>query len=277
MAGLRRLTAMVGLLMLFANIARGQSLADYASHSSCLIGPNYVYKLSIAAQGTLATVDVERSQKVKKGQIIAELESGVEKSQVEAARTRASTDAIIKLKSAVLAVAAAKLERMRTLRAQTIASQQSVEDAESAAALAESELGQAELDKKMAGFEVARLEAVLERRTLRSPADGVVTAVDLHTGEYADATNPVATVTEIDPLKVAVYLPANAYPLVSVGARVLVTPKEAMSKPREAVVSVKDPQIDASSGLFLIQLKMPNPDGDIPAGISCTAEFLSNK
>ncbi len=64
----------------------------------------------------------------------------MEKSQVEAARTRASTDAIIKLKSAVLAVASAKLERMRTLRAQTIASQQSVDDAESAAALAESEL-----------------------------------------------------------------------------------------------------------------------------------------
>ncbi len=71
MAGLRRLAAMAGLLMLFANSAKGQSLADYASHSSCLIGPNYVYKLSIAAQGTLATVKVERSQKVRKGEIIA--------------------------------------------------------------------------------------------------------------------------------------------------------------------------------------------------------------
>ena len=86
--------------------------------------------------------------------------------------------------------------------------------------------------------------------------------------------DPVATVTEIDPLKVAVYLPANAYPLVSVGARARVTPKETSTNAREAVVATKDPQIDASSGLFLVQLRMPNPNADIPAGVRCNIEFL---
>ena len=113
----------------------------------------------------------------------------------------------------------------------------------------------------------------MDRRTLRSPANGVVTSVDLHPGEYADPTNPVATVTEIDPLKVDVYLPAKAYPLVSVGGYALVTPKEPAGDARRAVVSTKDPQIDASSGLFLIQLKLPNRDGAIPAGVRCTVEF----
>jgi RND family efflux transporter MFP subunit len=269
----RFVTAAASLLVL-AGAARGAALGDYAGRASCLIGPNKVYKLSISTQGTLALVAVDRSDKVVKGQIVAQLESGVEQSQVEAARLRASTDVIIRLKSAVHSAATAKLERLNKLRVASITSQQTVEDAESAVALAQSEVEQAELDRKLAGFEVQRLEATLERRTLRAPADGVVTAVDLHPGEFADPATPVATITEIDPLKVAVYLPADAYSLVSVGARARVTPKETSSNAREAVVATKDPQIDASSGLFLIQLKMPNPDGDIPAGVRCSIEFL---
>lgn len=273
----QRWTAAAAFLMMSASVATAETLSDYARHASCLIGPNNVFKLSMAAQGTLATVQVERSDKVKKNQIIAQLESAVEQAQIEAARARAQTDVIIRLKEVVHAAAAAKLERLKTLRAETVATQQSVDDAGSAAAIALSELEQAQLDKKLAGLEVERLEANLQRRILRAPADGVVTAVDLHPGEYADPANSVATITEIDPLKVAVYLPADAYPLVSVGMHAMITPKETSSKPREAIVRVKDPQIDASSGLFLVQLKMPNPEGDIPAGISCRAEFLGGE
>lgn len=269
--------AIAAFVLLAAAAARGETLADYARHASCLIGPNNVFKLSMAVQGTLASVLVERSDRVQKDQVIAQLESGVEQAQLDAAKARAETDVIIRLKQAVHETAAAKLERMKTLRAETAATQQSVDDASSAAAIALSELEQAKLDKKLAALEVERLEANLRRRILRAPANGVITAVDLHPGEYADPANSVATLTEIDPLKIAVYLPANAYPLVSVGMHALITPQETSSKAREAVVRVKDPQIDASSGLFLVQLRLPNPDGDIPAGISCRVEFLGEK
>jgi RND family efflux transporter MFP subunit len=225
------------------------------------------------AQGTLSRVDVRRSDKVKKGQVVAELESGVEQSQVEAAKARAATDVLIRMKTAVFHAAEAKVDRQRALRVDRIASQQTLEEAESAAAVAKADVEQAELDQKLAFFEVQRLEATLARRTLRAPADGVVTAVDLHVGEYADPTTSIATVTEIDPLKVDVYLPADAYPVVTVGARALVSPKEPASGAREAIVATKDPQIDASSGLFLVQLTLPNSDGAIPAGVRCAITF----
>ena len=275
--GVVRGAAMAALLISAIGPVRGETLADYARRASCLIGPNNVFKLSMAAQGTLESVTVERSDKVKKEQVIARLESGVEQAQLDAARARSETDVIIRLKKVIYSAAAAKLERLKTLRAETVATQQAVDDAGSAAAMALSELEQAELDRKLAGFEVERLEATLRRRVLHAPANGVVTAVDLHPGEYADPANSIATITEIDPLKIAVYLPADAYPLVSVGMHALITPKETSSKSREAAVTVKDPQIDASSGLFLVQLKMPNPAGDIPAGVSCNAEFLSGR
>jgi RND family efflux transporter MFP subunit len=269
-----RVATAAGLAFALASGVRCETLADYASRASCLIRPNNVYKLSVGVQGTLAHVDVERADKVKKGQSIAQLDSGVEESQLAAARMRASTDAIIALKAAVYDAAAAKVERIRKLSVMSISSQQQLDDATSAAAVAKAEVMQAELDKTLAGLEVQRLEATLERRILRAPADAVVTSVDLHTGEFADPANPVATVSEIDPLKVEVYLPADAYPIVTVGAHVRVTPAEpAGAAAADAVVSTKDPQIDASSGLFLVQLKMPNPDGAILAGVRCSVRF----
>jgi hypothetical protein len=43
-----------------------------------------------------------------------------------------------------------------------------------------------------------------------------------------------------------------------------------------AEVSSKDAQIDAASGLFQIQLRLPNPENAIPAGLRCTVRFLGD-
>lgn len=260
----------------WAGNTRAQSLGEYASRASCLITPNHIYKLAMPTAGPLASVDVKRADVVTKGQVIARLESVVEQSQVDAARVRATTDVMIRLKTVVYTAAVAKLERQRKLRqlgANT--SEQALEDAESAASVAKEEIEQARLDKQLAGLDLAKLEATLERRILRSPAQGVVTSVDLHAGETADPANPIATVTDIDPLTVDVYLPARAYPLVSMGMTAAITPQEPLGDPHEGVVITKDPQIDAASGLFLVQLRLPNPGGTIPAGVHCSVKFAA--
>jgi len=263
----------VALATLFACAARSESLDDFAARASCLIAPNNVYKLAMPTQGAIAEVAVHRADRVEKGQIVAELESGVEKSQLEAARARASTDVFVRMKQAVYQATQAKVDRQLKLRADKISSQQSLEEAQSAAAVAKADVAQAELDRTLAGFDLQRLEATLQRRILRAPAKGVVTSVDLHAGEFADPANSIITLTETDPLKVDVYLPASAYSLVQLGRPATISPLDAVSGERTGEVITKDPQIDASSGLFLVEIKLPNPDGAIPAGIRCRVAF----
>jgi len=276
MKAIRRGAALAAVaVFVLAHAARAQSLDDYATPASCLITPFHVYKLAMPTPGPLASVAVKRADVVKKGQIIAMLESVVEQSQVDAARVRSTTDVAIRLKTAVYTAAAAKLERQRKLRVAAVTSEQALEEAEAAASVAKEEIEQARLDKELATLELARLEAMLDRRILRAPAQGVVTSVELHAGEYADPTNAIATVTEIDPLTVDVYLPARAYPLVSMDMSAAITPQEPLGGPREGIVITKDPQIDAASGLFLVQLKLPNPGGTIPAGVHCSVKFAA--
>jgi RND family efflux transporter MFP subunit len=265
------LTAIAVLVL--SHTGRAQSLDDHTARASCLITPYHIYKLAMPTAGPLASVAIKRADVVKKGQVIAMLESVVEQAQVDAARARSTTDVAIRLKTAVYTAAAAKLERQRKLRAAAVNSEQAWEEAEAAASVAKEEIEQARLDKELATLELARLEATLERRILRAPAEGVVTSVDLHAGEYADPTNAIATVTEIDPLTVDVYLPATAYPLVSMGMSAAITPQEPLGGPREGIVITKDPQIDAASGLFLVQLRLPNPGGILPAGVHCSVKF----
>ena len=263
----------LALVLVLASGAQAEELNDYVKRASCLIAANNVYKLSVAVAGTLSRVMVRRADNVKKGQIIAELESAVEQAQLDAAIARAKTDVSIRLKTAVATAALAKLARQQKLIAVKAATDQTFEEAQAAAAVAKAEVEQAVIERGLAQLEVTRLQATLERRILRAPANGVVTDVNLHEGEFADPANAVASITEIEPLKVELYLPTNAYPLVSTGIIARIMPQEPIGGSLEASVTSKDPQIDAASGLFLVQLRLPNPERKIPAGIRCSVRF----
>jgi RND family efflux transporter MFP subunit len=192
----------------------------------------------------------------------------------EAARLKAESDAIIRAREADKENADKKLARVRQLQTKEYASLASLEDMIKDAAVAKYALEQAQLDKQLAAADAARLKAVIERRLIRSPVDGVVTRVDLHAGEYADSTNPVATIAEIRPLLVEVYLPVDAYPLVAIGMRAQVRPQEPIGGVHLAEIMTKDPQIDSASGMFQLTLRLPNQDETVPAGLRCTIEFL---
>ena len=86
----------------------------------------------------------------------------------------------------------------------------------------------------------------------------------------------VATIAEVHPLKVEVYLPTEAYPKVRVGMRAEIRPHEPIGGSHVAEVASKDAKIDAASGLFQIQLRLQNPENAIPAGLRCTVRFLGD-
>jgi RND family efflux transporter MFP subunit len=241
--------------------------------SSCLIDANQIIKLSSSMQGTLAKVLVKRGDHVRTGQIVAELESEVEQAMYEAAQLRATSNVVIQARAAEKINAGRKFERQRQLAEKAITSVQLLEDAETAAEVAKDAEEQAKLDQQLAASEAKRLKAMIERRTIRSPVDGVVTKLELHEGEFADPPVTMAVIAEIRPLLVEIYLPVDVYPHVQVGMSAEIHPQEPIGGTHLAEIVTKDPQIDSASGTFRITLKLPNSDEAIPAGIRCTARL----
>ena len=271
-----KLSVGVGLLaaVVMGIPADAAEIDAMVAQSSCLIDANQIVKLSSSMQGTLSKILVKRGDHVQAGQVVAELESEVEQAMYEAADLRAKSDAVIRARSAEKVNAARKLDRQRQLMAKSVISPQILEDAETAAEVAKFAEEQAHLDQQLAASETKRLHATIERRTVRSPVDGVVTKVDLHEGEFADPPVTLATIAEIRPLLAEIYLPVEVYPHVQIGMNFEIRPQDPIGGTYVASILTKDPQIDSASGTFRVTLKLANTDEAIPAGIRCTVRLI---
>jgi RND family efflux transporter MFP subunit len=265
---------LLGMTIALCGSAEAVDIDTMMAQSSCLIDANQIVKLSSSTQGTLSKILVKRGDHVLAGQVVAELESEVEQAMYEAADLRAKSDAVIRARGAEKVNAERKLERQRQLMAKNVISPQILEDAETAAQVAKFAVEQAILDQLLAASEAKRLHATIERRTVRSPVNGVVIKVDLHEGEFADPPVTLATIAEIRPLLVEVYLPVELYPHVKIGMNLDIHPQEPISGAHIVPIFTKDPEIDSASGTFRITLQLLNVDEAIPAGIRCTARTI---
>lgn len=246
--------------------ARAQALSDVYD---CVIEPYEVVELGSSANGVLAEVPVERGDRVKAGQLVARIESSVEKAAVELARVRADSDAAVDSRLARLKFQRARLERNRKLHEKNAISKGELEEIQTEVELAELDLRQARVDQRMAELELQRATGILERRKVYSPVDGVVMQRELSVGEFVHEQSTVMTIARLDPLYVEAYLPAAIYEEVRVGMQARVQPKEAVKGSFDAVVSVRDRVLDPASGTFGVRLKLDNPDYRLPAGIKC--------
>lgn len=259
--------------LLIATPAAAGPLDAFTADATCIVEANSVVHLSSPTQGTLSEVTVERGQAVKAGDVVARLESSVEQATYEEAARKAASDVVVRAKQADRDNAYGKLARIRSLAETKIASVDQLQDAQTTAVIADFAVEQAQFDQQVAEVEARRLKAVVDQRAIRSPVSGVVTRVGLHAGEFADPTVPIVVISENQPLRAEVYLPSDAYPLVTVGLAAEITLVGAVSGTFPAEVSSKDAEIDPASGTFQAVLKLDNADGAIPSGLRCTAKF----
>jgi multidrug efflux pump subunit AcrA (membrane-fusion protein) len=80
---------------------------------------------------------------------------------------------------------------------------------------------------------------------------------------------------QIDPLNVELIVPSGQFGAVEVGSTLTVTPGFPVEGSFDAEITIIDPIVDASSGTFGVRAVLPNPDYNIPAGLTCEASLQS--
>lgn len=238
-----------------------------------LIEPHMVVNVGSGVAGIIEKVTVDRGDFVKKGQVLATLQSGVERATVELARARAEFTASIELRRARLEFAKQQQLRADDLHNKEAVSLQEKEEAETNKLIAEGELKEAIERKQLAGLELEQAREVLERRTIRSPITGVVVERFLCPGEFVE-DQPLLKVAQIDPLNVEVIIPASLLGSIKVGMRGTVKPEGPLGGVYAAEVKIVDRVVDAASGTFGVRLELPNPDYSVPSGLKCKVIFL---
>jgi RND family efflux transporter MFP subunit len=265
--------AMLPLVLAIERPAAGQEANRDASTFTCLIEPKMTLKLGSQVPGLISEMLVDRGAVVKKGQVLARLESGVETAAVALAKARAENYSAVQSAQAKLVFQQGKERRAMALRMNDNITISAADEAQTGAKVAEAELHEAQTNLQMAQLELTRADEQLKQRTIRSPIDGVVTERTLGPGEYVFDQAHLLTVAQIDPLSVEAFVPLSEFGLLRVGMPAVVYPEKPLGGKYDATVTVVDKVFDAASGTIGIRLELPNHDYSLPAGLKCQVSF----
>jgi RND family efflux transporter MFP subunit len=229
----------------------------------------------MASEGVLATVLVERGDKVARGAVVARLESRAEEMALAAAVYRAERKEGLHQAEARVEYAQAAANRQDRLYRDGLVSKESWEESQTAQYLAQQSLLAALEDDRLAEIDAKRLGEQLDRRELVSPFAGVVVKRYLDPGELVSRTgqSTVISLACLDPLEVRVIAPLGLWGQVAVDDVVPVVPQLPVEGAWRGRVVAIDRVIDAASGTFEVLLELENGDQILPAGIHCTVEF----
>jgi len=139
--------------------------------------------------GTIVILQVQEKEKVRHGQLLAELRSDDHRAALAEARARlAEADADIRL-------AEADGERARALWQKDVGSRQAVDKAER-------DVDAARARRQTAAATADRLAAVLAKTRILSPIDGVIVARHAQAGETLEAGQRIVTVADLSKTRI---------------------------------------------------------------------------
>jgi RND family efflux transporter MFP subunit len=242
----------------------------------CLIEPAQRLELRSSVEGRIESITVDRGSEVRKGQVLVELDSAAERAALEAARYRAVMEGQLRTAESRRKAAEVKLQRRDELVLDKFVSAQDRDDSAAELQLAEAGIVEAQDNRRLAELEQRRLQETIEQRRIRSPVNGIVVDRLQHAGEIAqtgETARAVLRLAQINPLRVEVVLPVAMFGRVRSGATARVNTEAPLSGNYTATVTVVDRIVDAASGTFRVRLELPNPKGDVPAGVKCTVQF----
>jgi RND family efflux transporter MFP subunit len=242
----------------------------------CLIEPAQRLELRSSVEGRIESITVDRGSEVRKGQVLVELDSAAERAALEAARFRAVMEGQLRTAESRRKAAEVKLQRRDELVQDKFVSAQDRDDSAAELQLAEAGIVEAQDNRRLAELEQRRLQETIEQRRIRSPVNGIVVDRLQHAGEIAqtgETARAVLRLAQINPLRVEVVLPVAMFGRVHSGATARVNTETPLSGSYTATVTVVDRIVDAASGTFRVRMELPNPKGDVPAGVKCTVQF----
>ncbi|RZJ20225.1 MAG: efflux RND transporter periplasmic adaptor subunit [Haliea sp.] len=213
----------------------------------CMLEPYLIANVGSPVEGTLSQVLVDRGANVRRGQVVARLNSSVE-------------NATVTLRAAQEEYGQRKVKRNEELFRKDL--------------ISASEKDELETQTRLATLERKQQQEILNLRTITSPLNGVVVERYLSPGDHI-SQEKILKLAQIDPLNVEVIVPVELFGGIRPGMKGTVQLGAMMSGNHTATVKVVDRVIDAASGTFGVRLELPNPGNKIPAGIRCNVRFAS--
>jgi RND family efflux transporter MFP subunit len=231
--------------------------------------PNRKIDVAAAETGTVAKLLIHEGDRVTSGQPLATLDNDVLEVSREIAAAAVQSKGKLDSSTAERDLRKTRLERLELLNTQGHASQEEVDRARADLSVAQANLLAVNEQRHLDELERKKIEAMIERRTLRSPIDGIVSKIFKDEREFVSVNAAaVMTVVQLDPLRVTFSLPTAAAASLSIGQSLPLELAETGTKVQGKVEFIA-PITEAESGTARVKVLVDNPQGQYRCGVRC--------
>lgn len=194
--------------------------------------------LTVEAAGIVREINFEPNEQVEQGNVLVRLDSDVQNADLEAARTQLEQEELA-------------LERTRGLQQRGVATSVSLEGAQAAFQAAQAQM--------------ARASALADQRRLAAPFSGTIGLPRIDIGQYISPGTSIATLQDLDTMRVDFSLPELRLPQIAIGQRLSVRVSGVEGSFDGEIVGI-DPRVDPSSRLVAVRGTIENSDGRLTPG-----------
>jgi len=190
--------------------------------------------------GTVARINFESGKPVHAGDVLVELDTRQERSQLAAAEAQRD------------------LARINFGRAQELVNQ---------GVLARTEYDNTSAQQKATEAQVGEIRATIERKTVRAPFSGVLGIRQINLGQYLAAGQAIVPLQSLNPIYVNFGVPQQTSAQVLGGRRLRVTSDDLPGAEFNGRVTAVDSVINEATRNIQVQATLPNPNGKLRPGM----------
>jgi membrane fusion protein (multidrug efflux system) len=194
--------------------------------------------LTVQVAGVVRDIAFRSNEKVKAGQLLVQLDDAVQRANLEAEKAQAALDQ-------------QNLERAIELQKRQVGPQSNVQQAQAAASAS--------------AAQVDSLQAVLDQKRLTAPFNGTVGIPQIDVGQYLTPGNVVATLQDLDTMRVDFTVPEQQLPDLKIDQPVRLGLTDDDLKFEGKVIGI-DPKVDPSTRLVSVRAEISNPNNALTPG-----------
>ncbi len=222
--------------------------------------------------GIVSRLFVREGDAVTAGQQLVSLDDDVHRLLLDIAKHQMDATGRLNSARAEMELHQSRYAKLTELRSAGQAYQQEVDRAHADVEVALGRLLAIEEEQALRKLEYKKYAVQLERRTVTSPVNGVVSVITKYPGEYVSPVDPeVVTVVQLNPLRATFLMTRVQSSKFLVGSAVTIAFTDSSLSATGVVEQVSE-LTDAESGTVPVRIRIDNREGKYRSGERCTLE-----